>query len=169
MGEARRRKRAAGADAPVQSFRVPRGKLAITIKVGDENPCTVMFDADIVADVVRTIDQTAGRPPYDEVVHGLADQFVRCKRAGTDFRSVGAGAIWTALYHPELGTAMREAVSRELRDKGKAHIVWRLSEKGFAFALVDKFVDLDAALAEAPRDTPVVVGRIRRDDDSKPN
>jgi hypothetical protein len=94
-----------------------RGKLAITIKVGDESPSTVMIDADMVADIVRTIDQTAGRPPYDEVVQGLAATFVRCKQDGTDLRSVRLGAIWTAFYHPELGAAMREAVSRELRDQ----------------------------------------------------
>jgi hypothetical protein len=167
MGEAKRRKRAAGPS--VQNFRVPRGKLAITIKVGDEGASTVMIDADMVADIVRTIDQTAGRPPYDEVVHGLAATFVKCKQDGTDLRSVGLGAIWTAFYHPELGAAMREAVSRELRDQGKAHIIWRLSKGGFVFALADKFADLDAVLAEAPKDIPSTIGRTRSEGDPKPN
>ena len=158
-GAAMGRKRGAVADGPAESFLVPRGKVAITIKVQDENPTTVMFGADTVADIVQTIEQTAGRPPYNDVVRGLAAAFVRCKRSGADLTSVGAGVLWTALHHPQIGSAMREAVSRELRDNGKAHITWRLSEKGFALALADKFLNLDAALSEAPRDTPVIVGR----------
>jgi hypothetical protein len=163
-----RRERGTVTGGPAESFRVPRGKVAITIEVQDENPTTVMFGADTVADIVRTVEQTAGRPPYNDVVRGLADAFVRCKRTGADLTSVGAGVMWTALYHPQVGAAMREAVSRELRDKGKAHITWRLSEKGFALALADKFINLDAALSEAPRDNPVVVSRVPTDE-SKPN
>jgi hypothetical protein len=163
-----RRERGTVAGGSAESFQVPRGKVAITIKVQDENPTTVMFDADTIADIVRTIEQTAGRPPYDDVVRGLAAAFVSCKRTGADLTSVGAGVMWTALHHPQIGVAMREAVSRELRDEGKAHITWRLSEKGFALALADKFINLDVALSEAPRDTPVVVD-CRSDDGFKPN
>jgi len=163
-----RRKHGTVPGGPAESFRVPRGKVAVTIKVQDESPTTVMFDADIVADIVRIIEQTTGRPPYDDAVRGLAAAFVNCKRTGADLTSVGAGVMWTAFHHPQVGAAMREAVSREMHDKGKAHLTWRLSEKGFALALADTFINLDAALSEAPRGTPVVVDR-RTDDGSKPN
>jgi hypothetical protein len=163
-----RRKHGSVAGGPAKSFRVPRGKVAITIKVHDENSTTVMFDADAVADIVRIIDQTAGRPPYDDVVHGLAAAFVSCKRTGADLTSIGAGVMWTAFHHPQIGAGMWDAVSREVRYKGKAHITWRLSEKGFALALADTFIDLDAALSEARPDTLEVVDR-RPDDGFKPN
>lgn len=168
MGEARERKRGTITGGAAESFRVPRGKMAITIKIQDENPTTILFGADIVADIVRLVEQTAGRPPYHDFVRELAAAFVSCKKAGTDLTIVGAGVMWTALYHPQIGAAMREAVSRELRDKGTAHISWHLSEKGLGLALADRFINLDTALSETRRDSFVVVDHMP-DDEAKPN
>lgn len=160
MGEARRRKYGADTGGPGERFRVPRDSMAITIKIHDENPTTLLFGSDTVAQLVRIVEQTAGRPPYDDFVREVAAAFITCKRADADLTSVGAAAMWTALYHPQIGAAMRAAVPRELRDKGTAHISWHLSEKGLAMALADRFIDLDGPLAEAGL---VVVGYVPGD------
>ena len=155
------------AGGPAESFRTPRGTVAITIKVQDESPTTVLFGADTVADIVGIVEQTAGRPPYHDFVRELAARFVSCKKAGADLTVVGAG-VRTAFSHPQVGAAMREAVSRELCEKGKAHISWRLTKKGLGLALADKFINLDPALSEPPRDHVLVVDHMP-DDEFKPN
>lgn len=168
MGEAMRRKRGTIAGGPAKSFRVPRGKMAITITVYDENPTTLLFGADTVADIVRIVEQTPGRPPYDQFVREVAAAFIGCKRTGADLTSVGAAVMWTALYHPQVGAAMRAAVPRELRDRGRAHISWRLTETRLALALADEFVDLDVPLSATRRDNVVVVAHVPGDE-AKPN
>src|SRR5262249_2333276 len=58
------------------------------------------------------------------------------------------GILWTALYHPKGGEKFREMVSRQMANKGKAHIMYRLSPKGLAIALA---YDVDEEINTAPQ------------------
>jgi hypothetical protein len=163
MGEAKRRQQAGTSwqnAGPVEDFRVPTGKLAITIEVREENPSTLMFDASNVADLMHAIEQMPDRPAYGTLVRCLAAEFVKNRHSNTDVSGTGIGILWTALHHPQHGLAMRQAVSRDLRDKGKAHIIWHLTHKGLAIALAAQFVDLDTILAATPANQTVLVGRL---------
>jgi len=158
MGQAKRRKLAGTypSGGPVERFRVPAGKLAITVDVQGTAPSTVLFDSDKVADIVAAIDRVP-RPEYPALVRGLADEFVKGRRNGADFSGIGIGILWTALYHPQHGATVRTQVSRQLRDTGKAHITWSFSKDGLAIALADQFVDLDGVLASTPKDRSIAI------------
>lgn len=167
MGEAKRRKLSGShpSGGPVEDFRVPGGKVAITVDVQGEDPSTVMFDADKIADMMKGVEQVIGRSSYYPMVRGLAAEFAACKRKGADITGVGIGILWSALYHPRSGKEMREGVSRDLREKGRAHITWQVTDDGLAMSLADQFVDMGNLVAAAPG--PFTVSQIH--DDTKPN
>lgn len=155
MGEAKRRKQLGvyPDGGPVELFRVPDGKLGITIEVDDEAPSTMLFDADKVADLMVDVDRVSKTYDYYALVRGLAPTFIDDRRQGADLSGIAIGILWTALYHPRAGRNMRTQVARALRDKGKAHLSWRYSSKfGLALAIADQAVPLDNLLAHAPRD-----------------
>jgi hypothetical protein len=149
VGEARRQTRMSG---PVEEFRVSDGKLAITVDVQGDAPSTLIFDADKIADLAAAVERLGDKPPYHALVRHLGRSFVARRRNGQDMTDLGGGILWTALYHPQHGSNMRIAVSRALRDMGKAHITWSLSDKGFGLALGATFLDFDNILAVAPKD-----------------
>lgn len=155
MGEAKRRKqRGVYPDGgPLELFRVPDGKLGITIEVDDEAPSTMLFDADKVADLMVEVERVSRSHDYYRLVRGLAAIFIEDRRKSADLSGIAIGILWTALYHPRAGRNMRAQVARALRDKGKAHLSWRYSSKsGLALAIADQAVPLGNLLARAPRD-----------------
>ena len=172
MGEAKRRKATNEYPAgPVENFRVAGGKLAITVEVGTGPPSTVIFDADRIGDLtsaLRLVNDGEDAPAYRRLVAGIGQEFLRARQNGEDLTTAGVGVLWSAFYHPDIGLKMRMAVSRALRDTGKAHITWRLSDKGLGMALADRFADLDHLLAIAPRNQTTAFVR-RPEDDRKPH
>src|SRR4051812_31810241 len=113
MGAAKRRKRAGAypEGGPVKEFRVPRGKLAITVDVPGTDPSTILFDTDKIAAVVEAVERQPGRPSYRDLVMALAKEFAACKRRGGDLAGIGVGILWSVLNHPQSGSAMRASVS----------------------------------------------------------
>jgi hypothetical protein len=168
MGEARRRKTVSRPGAPVEDFRVPDGKFAITVEVDGADPSTVIFDADMVGDLASEMARLKNAPPYHQAVAGIGKEFLKARRDGGDLTGIGVGILWSALYHPKHGERMRVTVSRSLRDQGKVHVTWSLSAKGLGLAVADQFVDMDRMFDDAPRDHSVFYER-QADDDQKPN
>lgn len=171
MGEAKRKKESGVLrnGGPVEDFRVPPGKLAITITIGDEPPSTVMFDSDRVAEIAARTQQEFSAAPYYSIVRGIIQVFTAQMRDGGDLSGAAFGFLWTALYHPMHGEQLRAGVSRKLRQTGRAHITWRATDAGLMIAMADQFVDIpvDALAARAPAGFTAVV--LQPDDEPKPN
>jgi hypothetical protein len=125
----------------VEDFRCPEGLLAITLDVAGVAPTTFLMDAakitDLAADIERRMSR--GRLAYYTSIRAIADQFAKAKRAAQPdaaMQWIGPLALWSALHHPQAGALVRVKVSTALRNEGRA----------------DKFFDLDAFIAHAPRD-----------------
>ena len=174
MGEAKRRKAAGQYPAgqypagPVTEFRVARGQVGLSIDVeGSAYPVTLTVEAGQLIDILGRFDRMP-RTRYHSLVRGLAREFVAGLASGDDVRGISLAMLWTALNHPDHGAAMRSAVSRSLRETGKAHLTWRYaSDTGFAVALADGFVELDEPLRAAaaiPEPLSLVISRCQADE-----
>lgn len=153
MGEARRR-RLAG-QSPVESYRVPPGRFAITIDIAGHNPSTVSLEAEKITELMRRAHALWPKTmSFPTLVNGLAERFAD----DPDNAGAAIGIATTALYHPQQGAAIRQAVSQALAVNGKAHLTWNYNPRhGLAMAVGEHFVDLDKPLAAATE--PVVVAR----------
>jgi hypothetical protein len=160
MGEAKRRRQTGTTyDAgPVEQFRVPDGKLGITISVDDKAPSTVLFDADKITDMMAEAGRHLAGQDYYKTLRCAPAAFLDTRQRHGDLTGVGILILWTALYHPRSGADMRAKVSRALREKNSAHLTWKFSRThGLAIALASQFLDLDNIIAKAPRDQQVMV------------
>jgi hypothetical protein len=172
MGGAKRRRKAGSPPLHylqgglVEDFRVPDGKLALTIELMDHAPVTIGIDADQIADILAEMTAMLGdtKLDYHDLVQGFAKEFIKRRTDG------GAvfGILWTALYHPKGGEKFREMVSRQIANKGKAHITYRLSPKGLAIALAYQCADVDEELNTASQ-LGVQIMAVDDDDDRTPS
>ncbi|MCL2430561.1 MAG: hypothetical protein FWD12_15145 [Alphaproteobacteria bacterium] len=174
MGEAKRRKRAGtyGQDdplaaarrfwrgrepGPAEAFQCPTGLVAVTLDVQGVAPATCLMDARDVTDTAAGIQRQIAdlECDYYATVRFIAGAFAKVKQAAqpdVELQWIGPLTLWSALHHPGAGAAVRSKVSDALRNAGRAHITWQVSNAGLAIAVADKFVDLDAFIAHAPRD-----------------
>jgi len=154
MGEAKGRKRAGTypQGGPVESFRVPNGKVGITIDVGDEPPSTIMLDTD---KLVLLLDAPVQTPDFYKLAPNISHGFAKAKREGNQqqMEALGLAIMRSAFEHPKFGKHTRSSVSSELRKTGKAHITWR-SHSGLAIAVASQFVPLDRPLDRAKEAAP---------------
>lgn len=172
MGEARRRKlvglypepgdalaaarRLWCGRAPVAAadFVAPAGLICITLDVNGADPSTAMIEASDLVPALAEAARMAANCSYRQFVRTIAQEFVRARRVNDDapLQWLAPAALWSAFEHPQTGDAMRRAVSADLRGGGKAHLTWRFGPDGLALALGERFVDLAAASALAPKD-----------------
>lgn len=174
MGQAKRRKLSMSwiPSQPVEAFRVHNGKIGITIKVDTADPMSVMFDADKVPAMLAKIDRMPLRPAYYTMVEGLGHGFLKFKRgelSEEDLIGIGHGILYTAMYHPKIGQQMRNAVSRQLLEDGKAHISWTLSKAGLILSLGKQYLDLGEAGEKLLREASEPYAYLAPDPDIKPN
>ncbi len=103
MGEAKRRKLAGEYPdqlTPVEAFRVPNGKLAITFDVEGVNPSSATVDAEVVVRPLRKSLRSwtsASRYHTRSWSATLAQFFADAKRRGDDDNAV-QGIVWPALW-----------------------------------------------------------------------
>ena len=161
MGEAKRRK-----IFGLEDFRVPNGRVALTVDIQDIAPLTFVFVAEDITEAMEHIER--GRPDYYTVARGLVAMLRRPQSDDLPLKKIGLMVLWTALYHPQVGPGMRRMVSLVLRERNSAHLTWTVTERGLSIAVAEKFVDLDKLLAGAPQDRIIAIGR-RTWNDEKPN
>jgi hypothetical protein len=165
MGEARRR-RAAGIpprqaeETRAEDFRVPAGRLALTLDIEGVNPSTCIMDPAAVPAVLELVDRemTRLRIPYGSAVAGLAAEFRSARRQGDDgaMAGIGPACLWLAFNHPQTGALMRERVSDALRREGKAHLTLTVAGERLCLALGPQFVDAVPLMEAMPADCVVV-------------
>lgn len=172
MGEARRRKLAGTSQKPNDPLEAARrfwcgrnpiaaadfvaheGTVAITFDVQGVHPATCSIDAAQLVPLLDGVAEYAARLSYYGLVRHIAGEFTKAKRTGDDgpFQWIGIAGLWTAFNHPKSGDAMRQAVSENLRQDGKAHISWHYGPNGLGMALSKQFVDLEPMAAVALKD-----------------
>jgi hypothetical protein len=110
MGEAEERKQAGTypTGGPVHRFRVPNGKVAITVDVNNAPPSTAFVGADRLTSLINERLQLL---PYEMLMLHISSEFVKTKREGKreECECMCLWILWAALNHPELGTQIREA------------------------------------------------------------
>jgi hypothetical protein len=149
MGEAKRRKKAGPYPngGRIEDFRVPAGKLAITVDIDDTAPSTVLFDATKIAEILNEAARHFAGDDYYKIVRMSMRAFLKIRRQKGDLTGVGIAILWSVFHHPTTGADTRQIVSRRLREGGKVHITWKFSSTyGLGITVADQFVDLDDIL-----------------------
>ena len=117
-----------------------------------------MIDASRVVEIAAALSG-ASKLGYYSLVGAVVSEFLKARSTNDDrmLESAGLTALWTALNHPQSGPEMRVRLSQTLRETGKAHITWHFGRDGLAIAQADRFVDLEAIAAVAPKNAVTMV------------
>jgi hypothetical protein len=150
---------------PASDYRVPPGKVALTFDVHGRDPSTISINADTLSDLVDRTDNLVRGMSYQDVLHTLSAT-IKAADAGDDAAwNATIIGYWLALRHPAGGVEMAARLADALAIDGRAHITMHASrERGIAFALGDRFCDLDPAahLARQAGATTMIVAAAPR-------
>lgn len=142
-------------------FRVPPGKVGITIDIKGSELSTMVFDAKEVGDMTAYLNSWSSPPDFYQFVRQLAEGFAEAQRCGCDAdrTSIAMGMMWTMLHHPVKGAWWRSKLSDALYHDGKAHITWYFDPKlGLGIALGPKIINLDGPMSSSDQSTVVEIG-----------
>jgi hypothetical protein len=156
---------------PLSAFRVPDGKLALTLALAGYDPFSITVPVERLENVLHGAETLLGlsaKQRLDREAHIRVRQQIHSAMRNppadaaefTELRqALGILAFWLTLNHPTSSGQMRRAVAEELRKSGKAHVSVTVDEKRtWAFALAPEFVDVrGVTLAADFPDEPVSV------------
>jgi hypothetical protein len=134
----------------VERYRVPPGRVAITFDLGDRPPSTISIRAGSLPDVVERFGALVAGMTYQQVLHLLMAVIQEADAGNTDAWNSAIIGFWLALNHPAGGAEMVARLSDAIALDGRAHITMHAGrDRGIAFALGDRFMDLDHVAAGA--------------------
>lgn len=145
------------ATIPFSAFRVPNGKIAVTLDLYGCDVFTGVIAAGDLEDSLQAIEQVfdlSATERYDVGTHVLLRETLKesVRQADQESREgcIGTG-LWLMLNHPEHSNEVRVRVSRELRETGKAHLTIACDQRGmWGFSTSEKPVDLPRTMSFFP-------------------
>lgn len=160
------------AHIPLSAFRVPDGKVAMTVRlhgtrcmtafigVADWDPCRSAFEAGMEMDVADRADCRT----HAQVRELLKQDMERGD--DDDMAACVAAAFWLALNHPHASATMRTQVAASMRTQNRAQITITSDHRQlWSFAVSERPVTPDAIMAATPVGTTVCITFPERADD----
>jgi hypothetical protein len=149
----------------VEAYRVPPGRVGLTFDFAARDPSSISIDAAALADVLDRVGKLVAGKSYQQVLHLLAAVIQEADEGVADAWNGAILGFWLAVNHPTAGAEMADRLSDAIAIDGRAHITMHAGRpRGVAFALSDRFVDLDHAahLAREVGLAAFVLGEPRR-------
>jgi hypothetical protein len=112
---------------PLSAFRVPKGKLALTLLLHEHKGLTAVFDATDIDTWLAAFEAGMGIEMTERAESWTHVQIRELLRRALDDGSADldtctAAALWLALNHPFGSETVRRHVSSSLRELDRAHI-----------------------------------------------
>jgi hypothetical protein len=135
---------------PVEFYRVPPGRVALTFDLGDRPPSTISISAASLVGVLDSVEKLIAGRSYQQVLFLLQAAIEAADADKGEVSNAGLIGFWLATNHPHGGAEMVARLSDAIALDGRAHLTMHAGrDRGIAFALCDRFVDLDRAAARA--------------------
>jgi hypothetical protein len=150
---------------PVEQYRVPPNYVAMTFDIEGRDPSTISIRAASLVGVLDSVGELVADKTYQQVLHLLTAVIKEADAGNTDAWNGAIVGFWLAVNHPTAGAEMAARLSDAIAINGCGHITMHAGRpRGVAFALSDRFVDLDhvAARARAAGVSTFVLGEPRR-------
>jgi hypothetical protein len=152
---------------PLSDFKVPGGKLAITVALhGMNHPISLVFDPAVIDKLLASVEKifklTASDRSNPQAQARLRELTQKALEMLTGENGAPAEGdrplegstgplLWLALNHYERADTIRGSVASALRRTGKACITIQSDERRtWGFAVADQFVDMAGAMALMP-------------------
>ena len=141
---------------PLSAFRVPKGKLALTLLLYRHKGLTAVFDATDIDTWLAAFEAGMGIEMTDRAdsrTHVQIRELVRraLDDGSADLDTCTAAALWLALNHPFGSETVRRHVSSSLRELDRAHITLSSDARHmWSVAVSEKPVEPQVVMAAFP-------------------
>jgi hypothetical protein len=146
---------------PLSVFRVPKGKVALTLLLHGRKGLTAVFDATDIDTWLAAFEAGTGIEMTDRTESWTHVQIRELLRRALDDGSADldtctAAALWLALNHPFGSKTVRRHVSSSLRELDRAHITLSSDARHmWSVAVSEKPVEPQVVMAAFPPGTNV--------------
>jgi hypothetical protein len=146
---------------PLSAFRVPKGKLALTLLLFGQKGLTAVFDAAAIDTWLAAFEAGMGIEVSDRAdwrTHAQIRELLRgaLDDSSADLDTSTTAALWLALNHPFGSETVRRHVSSSLRKPDRAHITLSSDARHmWSVAVSEKPVEPQVVMAAFPPGTNV--------------